>query len=414
MKQTITLLVSIFISHSLLTQDTISVEIVQQFSHQFTIANNSIHGKGGDVLKKECKHSQFVLIGETHDNAEISLFTASIFPMLKKNNFKYFFTENGNNSLQIMINHSNSDSTLQKGMYDFYTQEYKRTKHIALPFFSGKEDALFLESALKHEFTLYGIDQEYFYSFPLLLDELLALSDKTTPIKKAHQEAIEFVLEQYKLEVSQKNHSVCTQLINSKEIVNFFNLLDTTDKHTKVILEDLVASWKIYEQNRLNRRNSFKLRGELMKKQFQLFYDSISVEQKSPPKILIKMGAMHTMRGKTPLGIYDIGEFTSSLASGNQQKDLNLFFMFRYYIDKEEPLGYFDNSDNNSKWVIERQPFTQQGKINQWTLIDLKSLQKFTQTNSVWVYPPLLELMKRHDYIIIPPASKDIEPNFRQ
>lgn len=410
----ILIIIFTILSLSLYGQDTISTKMVNQFSHRFSIDNFELSGKGAEILKEKFKKSQFVLLGETHDNAEISIFTSSIIPILKSDGFNYFFTENGNRSLQKMIEYAKSDSNIEKNISDLYTREYKRLGNIPIPFFSGKEDAKFLETALNNKMIFKGIDQEYFYSFPLLFDVLLDLSVKNSNIKNAHKTAIEYVLNEYEQDKTVKNYPICTNLLNAKEIKTYFDLLDTTDIKTKTIIEDLKASWKIYELNSLDRQNSFIERGNLMNRQFTEFYEEIEKTNDSQPKILIKMGAMHTMRGKTPLGIYDIGETVSNLALQNKSKDLNLFFMFRYFMDEEEPLGYFDNSEGNSKWLMERKPFMEQGEVEKWTIIDLKKLNEFIKMNSIYVYEPLMKIISQYDHVIIPPASKDIEINYKK
>jgi len=403
-----------FLTLNLLGQDRISTKLVSQFTSTFSIKNFKMKGEGADMLKERFQESQFVLLGETHDNAEISIFTSSIIPILNRTGYSYFFTENGNNGLQEMIDRIKSDSTIQKDISDFYKLEYNRLGDIPIPFFTGIEDAHFLAEALENKMTIKGIDQEYFYSHPMLFDALFNLSTKTSKIAEAHRIATEYMLNEYEQERVVKNYPICTNVLNSSEVNNFFDLLDTTDVKTKTIIRDIKTSLSIYESNRLDRQKSYVERGNLMNDQFNKFYENIEDTAEGKPKILIKMGAMHTMCGKTPLGIYDIGEHVSNLALQNGSKDLNLFFIFRYYIDEEEPLGYFDNSEGNSKWLTERKAFMEQGDVEEWSIIDLKKLNKIIKSKNVFVYEPLRKIISHHDFVIIPPASKDVELNYKK
>jgi hypothetical protein len=151
------------------------------------------------------------------------------------------------------------------------------------------------------------------------------LSNKTSSTKNAYKKAIEYLLKEYEQDRTVKNHPICTNLLNAEEINLCFDLLDTTDKKTKTIIQDLKTSWNIYQLNRTDRPKSFIERGKLMNRYFPEFYEKNEKTKDIRPKVLIEMGAMHAMRGKTPLGIYDIGETVSNLAIQNGSENLNLF-----------------------------------------------------------------------------------------
>lgn len=151
-----------------------------------------------------------------------------------------------------------------------------------------------------------------------------------------------------------------------------------------------------------------------MRDRFLSYYEEEQAMGRPAPKVLIKLGALHTQRGTNVLGINDIGDQVQQIAKTRGSRDLNLYFMFRYFADEEEPLGYFDNSDNNSNWVLERKPFTSQGKLLEWTLIDLKALNAFIIQNELYVSPPLKVILKTRDYVLLPPVAHDALPNFRK
>ncbi|GEM_PF-2188452 len=405
-------LLSLTLTQTLSAQDTISAEWVHQFSHTFNIEQQELSGEGGLLLLEEFSESQFVLIGETHDNAEVAFFTAATLKALAQQGFRHFVVENGRHGLEILQEELKTTTDVETGLHDFYTRETKRIGSIPLPFYSGIEDASFVEASREHNYQLHGIDQEYFYSFPMLFDRLFELSGKSEAIEQHYDRALEFVLAQYKAELSNEDHPVCENLLKSSEVSEFFDVLDPNDERTSSIIQDLKRSWEIYAQNGVNRRASFVNRGQWMKSRFSEVYES--AEEEDTPKLLIKMGNLHTMRGLTPLGIYDIGNMVHELAQLNRSQDLNLSFMFRYYTDEEEELGYFDNSEGNSRWLNERRAFMEQGKVSEWTVIDLKAIRSSLTEQKLYVYKPLKEMIYRHDYIIIPPASSDITKNYSE
>ncbi len=402
-----------------LSEDTINVEIIEQYTSYFKIVDGELEGIGSEILQDEFANSQFVLLGETHDDVQTALFTNAILPILAEEGYKHFVLEQGRSSLDLLFKCLKEPIEMQKDLRVIHQESVNKSAEPYFPFMNGVEDAAFMQTALNESFEFHGIDQEYFYSFPFLFNQLSVLAITKSPdlladsaaLFKAHLEASEYLLEQYKLEKRQKDHPLFTNLLNSSEIKEYFNLVNKNPQNDQII-QDILLSWKIYEQNRLNRNYSFKMRGDLMKSRFKEVYAKASRKEINP-KMLIKLGGLHIMRGNTPLGIEDIGEQAHQMADKNSGQDLNIYFMFRYYLDKEEELGYFDNAVGNSNWLNERKPILLQGKVDEWALIDLKSLKAAMEEEGyVYLYPPIKKLISRHDYILIPPATEDVRPNY--
>lgn len=391
-------------------QDTLTTEMIEPFSYRFHFENGQLRGKGGDSLMSEIQKSHFVLLGETHDDAKIAEFTNVLLSELHNLDYKYFLTEHGRYGMDFLLEEANKDSTIVSGICKINTREYERLNEYPFPFLTGIEDAQFVATALKNGYQIYGIDQEFFYSYPFLFDKLFNKSNKSESIKYSYQAALTFLYEQYQNDATEKDYPICKNLLKSEIIRSFFDLL-RTDAYSQKVVEDIRQSWEIYEMNRTNRSESFALRGNLMKNRFINFYDSIATKVSINSKFIIKLGALHIMRGTTPLGIEDIGEIVHQTALKNGQKDLNIYFMFRYYLDEEEELGYFDNSEGNSNWLKERKPLMLQGQPDSWTIIDLKKLKNMVDSSKLFVYQPINDIMNWHDYVIIPPASGDVIEN---
>ena len=274
------------------------------------------------------------------------------------------------------------------------------------------EVALFLHEGFLLGFHFFGIDQTYFYAYPLLFDQLLSLSEGGEKVTPAHQKSMQFMLKEYQLEREDTDYPLPNRFLEAEEINSFFEILDHENKSIASIIKAIRESWKIYALNASDRSKSFQARGEWMKQQFDHYLTRLQNDGLENPKMLIKLGAMHTMRRETPLGIKDIGAHVHELANENNVKDLNLAFMFRYYLDEDESLGYFDNSEGNSTWLNERKAFMLQGRVEEWRIIALKKLQEYLNQNSIYVHSPLQKMMDRHDYIIIPPATKGVQRNY--
>ncbi|HPK10616.1 MAG TPA: hypothetical protein PK246_09810 [Saprospiraceae bacterium] len=393
------------------SQDTISVDYVRTLTHEFQIENGKLIGNGANFLKDEFNNSQFVLIGETHGDAKISEFTNAILPELAEMEFKYFCLEIGPESTKILKEICSKVPNVQSALFKFYSDYYVKVKDKPIPFFEGKEDADFLQSALENNFSLFGIDQEYYSSTLLLLDKLKSL-DNGFSSELIYDRACQYVREEQLKSKENKNYPMTENFLNSSILQDFFNNLDTTNFEISNIIHNLKLSWEIYNQHSKNRIKSLTLRAELMKKEFSKNY-KLFLERDANPKILIKMGSFHTERGLSSNSVYDIGTLVSELADFNRTQDLNIGFMFRFFKDEEEPSGYFDNSIGTSDWLLQRRALMLQGKIDQWVVIDLRKLREPCLNKQLWCYPAIRELMFKMDLIVIPPMDREIEINYK-
>ncbi|UTW61252.1 hypothetical protein KFE98_14680 [bacterium SCSIO 12741] len=398
------------IPYFLFGQDTISTEYVQKISYEFHLSNGELTGTGAIFLKGEFDASQFVLLGEYHGDARISEFTEAIIPELNKSGFRNFCLETGPVSTQILSELVQSDS-VEKTLFDFYTEYYKRVQDIPLPFFEGKEDAAFLQAAIDHKWRLFGIDQEYYSGTLLLLERLHAL-DSRPDNERAYQSAVEFVIAEQIKDAKSKDYPLHERLLDSKELESYFAQLDQSNAQITITIEQLIQSWAIYSLYDINRCQNLDMRANHMKKEFTRNYQSLS-RMDDQPRILIKMGASHTQRGITSNAVYDIGNLVSELADMNGTQDLNIGFMFRYIEDEEEQQGYFDNSEGGSKWLRERAPLMQQGKKDKWVVIDLRKLKEPMINRELWVYPAIKNMIYDLDLIIIPPMDREITLNYK-
>lgn len=403
-------LILLICNKALNAQDTLCSEMVESFSYKFNIQNEQFNGEGADSLMTAMQQSHFVLLGETHDDAKIAQFTSALLSELSKMDYKYLLTEHGRYGLQFLIEEALMDSTILSGISRINTFEYNRLGEYPFPFLTGIEDAEFLSAVLTEKYQIFGIDQEFFYSFPYLFDKLYDKSSKSDTTRERYRAALNFLLAQYEKDAVEKNYPICQNLLESEEIQSFFDLI-STDSLKRKIVHDIRRSWVIYKMNRINRQESFSMRGALMRNRFMTFYDSTKINDSINAKYLIRLGALHTMRGTTPLGIKDIGDIVHQTALKNGQKDLNIYFMFRFYLDEEEEFGYFDNAEGNSTWLKERKPLMLQGEPEKWTVVDLNKLKNMVESNKLFVFQPINDIMNRHDYLIIPPASRDVTEN---
>ena len=168
-------------------QDTISASLVTPFCYRFGIEKDKFVGDGADKLLASIRKSQFVLLGETHNDAKIAEFTDLLLDTLSEMNFRHFLTEHGRYGLQLLLEEIKKDPTVSKGLCRINTKEYSRLNKFPFPFLSGIEDASFMSTAIDKGYQLFGIDQEFYYSYSFLFETLYEKSNKTEWVKNSYQ-----------------------------------------------------------------------------------------------------------------------------------------------------------------------------------------------------------------------------------
>ena len=234
------LLATILISLTFLTYG--QQTSIRDAIYYFSLENGQLAGVGADTLATHIAASQFFLLGEEHDMAELSRFTAAVLPLLAKNGYHYFTLEIGPNSAEKLM----SIYQHKESLHDFNTKYYRIVNDTPIPFFDGKEDETFLNQALRLGFELWGIDQENYYAPHFIFDELYNRSAGSERLRQLHIEASGFVSSEFTKTESNKRHPIYTNLLNSEEIKTFFQALPN-DSSSRKLIKNLIISWKIYE-----------------------------------------------------------------------------------------------------------------------------------------------------------------------
>jgi hypothetical protein len=402
MKKIFTL--SLILSSSLIySQKELNATDVDKFCYKFKIENEKIVGNSYEILNNRISKSQFVLLGENHFVSEISLFTNSLIPMLAKNNFKYFIAEIGPNSVKKLV------SEIQKKgqLFDFNTKNHELTGEIPIPFFDGKEDELFLKTALKNNFKISGIDQEYLSSQFFLFEEILELSKNKKTITPAYQIATGFMLSEFKEFWKDPNHKVFEKYINSKEINTFFELTNKENTQIQAIISDLKISWQIYRlyQERLGKESN-NLRIQNMKTNFSKYYKE-TAKKDDLPKMFVKMGAAHLSNGLSIFGYYDLGNMIKELSHFNQTTSTSILCMSRFRM-KDNQITDELSAENPLNIILEK------GNKEEWTLINNVELLNYCYKEKINVNSELKKELERFDFILIPPVVHPMKMNYKK
>ncbi|PXX98775.1 hypothetical protein DF185_15465 [Marinifilum breve] len=389
---------------SLFSQTLKDDELLKNNTYYFEISEGEAYGEGFEILKNQIKNSQFVVLGEEHFSARVSEFTNAIVPALTKNDFKYFAAEIGANSAKVM-----SELIKEKhSLYDFNTRINNLVGEVPVPFFDGKEDEVFLKAFMENEFELWGIDQEYFTSQVFLLDKLFLLSENSKRLNSLYTVAKDFAISATKKSIQDRKYKLSVSLLHSDEINDFFNALDRSNFEINKIIDDLKKSWEVYKAFDENEQYyNIHKRLHIMQENFTEYYRK-SMEVEALPKVFVKIGGVHASKGRSHHNIYDIGNFIMELANFNQQKSTHILIFPSAHINQEGKIS--SNIDEADETLFSS---IVDFKSEMWTLIDLKSIEKSSWKNKI-ESESLKDYMYRFDYMILTPASKQTELNFKK
>ena len=411
--KTIYLIIFVFIGIALPSaesQDSLTLAMIEEFSYSFKIENGAMQGVGSDFLSKECALSQYTLIGEYHGSKRISEFTSALIPTLDKLNYKSMALEVGPISGQL-LNKMSTDSPKTKmelhklnSVYNYDNGEYT-----AIPFFSDLEDADFLTKASANKWHIFGIDQEFYFGFELLIDEMFdnLTNEQKQQNQKSYQLAKDSVINIMNDDIAGKRR-LPTEIHNSKEIQVYLDKMNRFSSNQSIVIA-FRKSIEIYKLNNDRKwRQNNEQRALYMKENLRKNLTAQNFDI-SKDKLVVKLGAYHNSKGESPMNVYDIGNTLNELAEFYGNSTLNIAFTPRFYIE-----------DSIEKDILVEEPkdsysvFAALGSKKEWVVIDLREIK-----NGLHYYPlkyivsdKIEDLVRRYDLLVIPPTEMDPTPNF--
>lgn len=380
----------------------------------FNINNDSIIGNGKETLLNIFQESEFVVYGERHNSKETSNLINAIIPLMTKNNFKTMGFEVGPNSAakleELMKPYNKTTENLKQFNALYYNKEWD---DYPIPFFTGVEDAKFLETASRYGMKIWGLDQEYYYSILYLTDELLKIySDDVNfaKIKNLKEEMDVKVKDWFMQEIYSENEiDVFSELLKEPVVIDFFNATEGKNEKANTIIKDIKLSWDIYSRWR---KDSHVDRISYMRNNFLANYESEKKEKGIFPKVFLKFGQVHAQQIISK-GAYDIGHFVNELAKNKGVSCTNINSWTRFYEDEGMVVDYLEKYPNN---YARLRLFMDLAKQNQWTIIDLKSIREDVLENKVHLpkngdFHKINALIEGYDYQFVLPLDQYITPN---
>lgn len=403
MKLTINLaiitLLSVQIANS---QDSLTVEQLKPFSYTFDVIDGKLRGEGQVFLEQEMGKAQFTMIGEYHGSKRISEFTNAIIPVLNNLNYKTMVLEVGPITGKQLNNLEGDVETQINQLHQRYLMlDADGDECLPFPFFSYKEDAQFLKTAKDRSWHVFGIDQEYYDGYIMLIENMfenLPVSLKKK-YKALHAKMVLQLKEFYKDDQNDKQN-LHVALSNSDLYKDYMQVMANEPKNIEIIkaLEESSAIYMLNNQRQWYKNNATRI--AYMKSQLRKGLTRINFDL-SKDKLLIKMGGYHLSKGFSPLSLYEVGNTLNEIAEFHGNTALNIGFISRFSMQEEKVI---DNLNSKNKYFKNHKELLQMGLKDQWVVIDLRKLIEgyFYYPKRFNLNPQLVKLVQRYDLLVIP------------
>lgn len=400
MKITHLVLALIFIGPSLIAQKPLTSAMLEQQAIRFTLddQNNLDTNTRRQWLSWVGNH-QFVGIAEVHHSRQLSSFTTAILPLLSERGYEFF-------ALEISPNAAIKLSNLTK-VPELFSEKIKKVNHqygkrfgtkTPLVFVDKKSDALFITKAAEEGFIFWGLDQEYSYSFEMLIDELHTLDHNPSAERiELYKEVKQLIRKKmFKGKVDGK-HVSCWYDSNT-EINNYFKGFGNNQEAMNII-SSMKESWDIYCKS-VSGRNSNQQRADLMKRNCIEYFSAAGTKD---PKVFLKFGSVHLTHGLSPFGVDDMGKFLHERSNN----DSTGFLSIRYLISHTN-----GRSNLGRPGWSRTSMFLELGRKDQWTAVDLRPFRAQLKKGLITADENMTFELMSYDILLLSPNDRYAKTNF--
>lgn len=295
-------------------------EVLEKYRFPLVVDGDELQGPGGEWLTDRARKARFTLIGESHHNAETPQLTQALLAVLQPAGYSSYVVESGPESTRLLM-----EAVAGEGIEG--GQSFLKQFPFSIAFLDQAEELQAATAAHRLGYEVWGVDQEFLGSPGLLLSRLLELAPDAD-----ERERIEGLIQR---EIAALENFLRTQdqsgaFLLSATAADFEALsaaFPGSEGEGARIVEQLRASAGIYRafaEQRYYDNNASRV--ELIKRNF-LAHLELSGEVLTDRRALIKMGSVHSGRGRTPMHVYDIGNFAAELAFAQGDDSFHVLVM---------------------------------------------------------------------------------------
>jgi hypothetical protein len=335
-----------------------------------SFAGDSASGPGWDFLVEQAATAQFVMVGESHYVREIPLFTSQLFRALHdRAGFQYLALEDGPWATGMLMGagvRGDRDATFAMAT------RYRN----ALQFFNDQDVDLIVTAGRTSTSTgapVWGLDQTWGALHVLeRLGQLVPAGERAAAVGRLVDRAR--VVEAYRPEEDKPRF--LTDSLTSSDLVALRGAAGGISPEADRLLDMLQTSFEIYSSRTdgpaIYRSNDRRER--YMKARFVDEYEAARVRGDSLPRVLLKFGQWHAIRGVLNWGsVQSLGTFVSEFAHGHRMESLHIWTGL-----VDEPGRYWTLSDSPDYVSLAKA-----GSTDRWWIIDLRPIRPLVAAGKV-------------------------------
>lgn len=382
--------------------------------HRYTLSlvDGRLQGDGAEFLAKEAAKSQFMLVGEDHGLAQMPRFTAALFNLIRPAGYGHIVVEVGP-LVAGYLTHMAAAPNAQTQFADF-----NRDYPYSVAFYGWREEAEMLEQVVKSLSAaiepVWGIDQEFIGAGALHLERLDQLAPDDVA-RAAVRKFLDYARQDMPRMVKQKT-PLGTFVLSARpgDYEQLRAAFATADPEALTIIRELERSSAIYAMFGDGRAwlSNFD-RARLAKEHFRAYYDRALKHETALPRALFKYGAFHAKRGRSLLGVNDIGNMASELAEFNGLSSFHIMVIIGRgtqntyepsvgdLLAKQRP--YDAIKDYAS--ILDVRPLMEAADPAIWTLFDVRPLRQFLSRRYKDLDRGLIETLWGFDAVLVIPEG---------
>jgi hypothetical protein len=372
-----------------------------------TFRDGKLSGSGAAILDRELATTQFFLVGEDHGTAEMARLTSALFERGYAHGYRHLAVEVGPIAVEkILATPGDPYETIAA---------WNRRYPFSLPFLSWKEEARLIADAVRitgaRTGAVWGLDQEFILSSAYHLDRLatLAPNDEARAVVTALQKRAREGDEQM---VSEHDPSKVWMLnATAEDFASLRRVFGNASVEATRIIAELDQSAEVYRLGSTDGWRSNQQRSAMMKRIFADAYRKAVAAGEQQPKVLVKFGGTHTMRGRSMYGVFDLGTLLPELAALNGTRSFQMFVLpAAGHVNTWRPFAPDEASkrtayDPLKDLPMDSQPLLAAAVPGEWTLIDLRPIHALLARGKVDpVEPRLKNVLLGYDAILIAPT----------
>jgi len=338
-------------------------------------ADGRLTGPGAELLVAAGRDAQFFLIGEEHGVAEVPRVAAGLFRELAPAGYRHLAIETGE-----WLAGALNQAVLADTTGAAYTA-FLRGNYPGAPFYGWREDAAFLRSAIQaaggRPDVLWGLD------YDILADRytLRRLRDiAPTPAARAAAEAVIARAD------SALAHALSARDPRSLMMFGGPDDVYATLRRAYAPAPGSEAERIIALMERTRDINGAFMRGEgyrsnydraqLNKRSFMRLLDQATAREGRMPRVMMKFGASHMVRGRSFTNVFDLGTLASELADAHGGRSFGVLMMAgegsrQAVIDPR----VFRSGESPVEVEAWARPFHAAADPARWTVIDLRPIR---------------------------------------